>query len=467
MMCRNKTKQQLIAECENLKQQVKKFQELTDSAESTKEENPPESNLRIMLENSQEAVKVIQDEKIKYANKTSSDIYGYSCKEMINKHILAMIYHEDHEKVMNNHRRRMSGEKVAPYPYRIVDNQGNVKWIEVAAVLSSWKGKPAVITFIKDITRRVHAEEELKKSRRLLFDIIDFLPDATFAIDSSGKVIIWNKRMEEMLDIKAADMIGKDNYEYSVPFYGERRPILIDLISKPNKSMEKKYAVFKREEYSLYSEGGFYLDNERYYWLRATASLVYDHNENIVGAIESIRDMTFLKNAENELKKKSFKLEETNTALEEANTAMRVLLKHRENDKSEMEEKIVRNIRELVLPYLEKLKNTNLNAAQANLIGITEAHLKEIISSFLLKMVVKHPELTPREIQIASLIKDGCTTKEISEILHLETTTINNHRRRMRKKMTLHGKEINLRSYLMSLPKFNEDMMFLKTPVEQ
>jgi len=90
------------------------------------------------------------------------------------------------------------------------------------------------------------------------------------------------------------------------------------------------------------------------HWLCATASPLYDHCGNIVGAIESFRDITDLKNAEKELHNKSRKLAEINTTLEETNTALRVLLKNREHDKNEMERTIVQNIRELVLPYIEK-----------------------------------------------------------------------------------------------------------------
>jgi len=182
------------------------------------------SHLRIMLENAQEAIKIVQDKTIKFANKKSTEIYGYPCEEMINMHMLDMIYPDDHEKVMQNHIKRLGGEFVPPYEYRIVDKQGNIKWIEVSAVICSWKDRLAIISFITDITTKVRAEEELKNSRRLFSDVINFLPEATLAIDLQGKVIIWNKRMEEMVGIKAGAMIGKGDFEYSLPFAGARKP---------------------------------------------------------------------------------------------------------------------------------------------------------------------------------------------------------------------------------------------------
>lgn len=456
MTSQNKKRQQRNHLGETKQDKAQERQGVTRSHKQKNDKNLPVSHLRIMLENAQEAIKVVQDKTIKFTNKKSTEIYGYSCEEMINMHMLDMIYPDDHEKVMLNHIKRLRGEFVPPYEYRIVDKKGNVKWIEVSAVICTWKDRPAIISFITDITTKVHAEEELKNSKRLLSDVINFLPEPTFTIDLHGKVIIWNKRMEEMVGIKSGDMIGKSDFEYSLPFTGARRPILIDLVNNPDKEIKKSYPVFKKHKSFLYAENEVFLKGEAH-WLCETASPLYDHCGNIVGAIESFRDITDLKNVEKELNNKSRKLAEINTTLEETNTALRVLLKNREHDKNEMERTIVQNIRELVLPYVEKLHSTELTSLQKSLVDIAKAHLKEIVSSFLLKMESRHPDMTPRELQIASLIKDGYTTKDISRILHLEMTTINNHRQRIRNKMTLSGKRTNLRSRLMSLASVGEN----------
>lgn len=134
-----------------------------------------------------------------------------------------------------------------------------------------------------------------EKSPRQLPDFFNFLPDATFIIDTEGKVIFWNKAMEEMTGIKATDMLDKDNYEYALPFYGERRPILIDLILKPRQEIEARYISFERRDNVL--EGETYLPvfrkDEAY--LCGTAGILYDLKGNILGAIESIRNITALR----------------------------------------------------------------------------------------------------------------------------------------------------------------------------
>ncbi|RJR43218.1 MAG: PAS domain S-box protein [Deltaproteobacteria bacterium] len=142
-----------------------------------------------------------------------------------------------------------------------------------------------------DLTERKRAEQALRDSQRRLSEIIDFLPDATFAIDLSGKVITWNRAIEEMTGVKAEDMIGKGNYEYALPFYGSRRPILIDLAFKPDDEIEKKYAFVQREGDILVGQADVPVRGEkRLLW--AKARRLYDAAGKTVGALETIRDIT-------------------------------------------------------------------------------------------------------------------------------------------------------------------------------
>ncbi|HYA13265.1 MAG TPA: PAS domain S-box protein [Syntrophales bacterium] len=151
-----------------------------------------------------------------------------------------------------------------------------------------------------EIAERKRVEEALRESERLLAEIIDFLPDATFAIDRDGKVITWNRAIEEMTGVKAEYMLGKENYEYSIPFYGTPRPILIDLVFETEEEIEKKYRFIEKKGNILFSEADVPLNNQNRV-LSAKASPLYDNNGNIVGAIESIRDITERKRMEEDI----------------------------------------------------------------------------------------------------------------------------------------------------------------------
>ena len=142
---------------------------------------------------------------------------------------------------------------------------------------------------------------EARESERRLTDIIEFLPDATLVIDSEGRVIAWNRAIEAMTGIAAAEMLGKGDYEYAIPFYGERRPILVDLVFKPQEELERKYAQIQRSGETLIGENYVpHLQGSGRY-LFATASVLRDARGTVVGAIETIRDITERKQAEDAL----------------------------------------------------------------------------------------------------------------------------------------------------------------------
>ena len=178
-----------------------------------------------------------------------------------------------------------------------------------------------------DITEHKQAEEALRESESRLADIIDFLPDATLVIDAEGKVIAWNRAIEEMTGVRAEAMLGKGNYEYGLPFYGKRRPIMIDLVLKPNKKIERSYySILERQKDLLIVEIWVPCLKGRRAFLWGKASPLYDSKGNIIGAIESIRDITERKQAEEALLKREEDLSVKTQELEDLNTALRVLL---------------------------------------------------------------------------------------------------------------------------------------------
>lgn len=147
-------------------------------------------------------------------------------------------------------------------------------------------------------------EKKLRDSIRLQEDIIQFLPDATFVVDRQGVVLFWNRAMEEMTGIKAEEMIGKGNCEYAIPFYHSRRPILVDLILEYNESIAQSYGLsIKREGKDTLKVEDFHLNSgssEKY--LSIKASPLYNFKGEVIGAIESIRDVTSRREAETQLR---------------------------------------------------------------------------------------------------------------------------------------------------------------------
>jgi DNA-binding CsgD family transcriptional regulator len=157
------------------------------------------------------------------------------------------------------------------------------------------------------------------------------------------------------------------------------------------------------------------------------------------------------KRAQKRLKESEMALKDKSAALKEVNTAMNVLLKNREEDQADMENIIVANVKDMVLPFLDKLSRSQLDEKQATYVEIIQSNISNIVSPFLRQIPMKFFDLTPTEIQIADLVRKDKTTKEIAQILNASSKTIEAHRNRLRKKLGLTNQRIQLRDYLMTL----------------
>ena len=181
------------------------------------------------------------------------------------------------------------------------------------------------------------------------------------------------------------------------------------------------------------------------------AYTIKDQNNKVIGLVGVHTDITERKRAEEALQRREAELELLTIEVAEVNTALRVLLKQREQDVAHLEESVLMNVRELVVPYTERLRQSLSDSKQMVYLNILESNLNDIISPFPRKLSSKYASLTPAEIQLAHLIKDGRTTKEIAELLNLSYRTIESHRHSIRTKLGIKNKKANLRAHLSSL----------------
>lgn len=196
-------------------------------------------------------------------------------------------------------------EQGTPYniEYQVVRrSDGEIRHInEICECVKDKSGKvDHLLGMVHDITERKCTQEALSNSERRLADIINFLPDATFAIDIDGKIIAWNRAVEEMTGVRAEDMIGRGDYEYAIPFHGKKQPMLIGLVLHPHEYDEQLHSLFIREGNTILGEA--YNSLLGVFWW-GKASPLYDPEGNVVGAIESVRDITNNKLAERELRR--------------------------------------------------------------------------------------------------------------------------------------------------------------------
>ena len=221
-------------------------------------------------------------------------VIGKSLDEFLPKEEAERFYRDDLEVIATNRPKKDILEEIQVNSKTLWFKTQKIPYRDGAGEVTG------VIGFAENITTRRQAEDELRESRQRLSDIIDFLPDATFVIDEEGKVIAWNRAIEVMTGMKASEMLGRGDYEYALPFYGERRPILIDLVLKHEAEFAAGYEGLARSESILEAEAYVpSLKGERAY-LYGKASVLHNSKGRIVGAIESIRDITSRKRAEKE-----------------------------------------------------------------------------------------------------------------------------------------------------------------------
>ena len=252
-----------------------------------------------LTENSFAAAFVVQNGKFCYINTSAVAYAGYTAEDLIGEDSDIIVHPDDRAMVKEKAREMLQGRDSAPFGFRMVTKKGTIRSILQIVSPIQYDGKPALLGNAIDVTQRKEVEEALRESERRLADIIDFLPDATLAIDRKGRVIAWNRAMEEMTGVKAENMLGKGDYEYALPFYGKRSPLLIDQVLKTDKRTEPHYhAVPEKEQDLLIVETWVPSLKGKKAFLWAKASPLYDSKGELFGAIESMRDITKRKEAE-------------------------------------------------------------------------------------------------------------------------------------------------------------------------
>ncbi|MBW2465870.1 MAG: helix-turn-helix transcriptional regulator, partial [Deltaproteobacteria bacterium] len=237
-----------------------------------------------------------------------------------------------------------------------------------------------------------------------------------------------NRQYEKLANIVSKEVIGKSDYDIFT------KPVA-DLFRSQDKEVKKGKSPVDFTETIPLADGEHTFITSKFPLINSAGHVF------AVGGV--CTDITERKRMEEKLEKESRRLNEVNIAL-------KVLLKESSQTKDDLEDNMKLNIKSLLLPYIAELESSPLNKKQQFFINIIKTNIDEITSSFSRKLTIEYNELTPREIQIANLIRQGRANKEIARLLNISFSAVDFHRRNLRSKMNIKGKKINLRSHLLS-----------------
>jgi len=288
----------------------------------------------------------------------------------------------------------------------------------------------------QEISERKQAEGALRESEAQKKAILDASVDRIRLVDTDMRIIWANKTTTRELNMYPEDLVGQPCYKI---LYDNDAPCA----GCPSKKAVTSGNIEHNIMHHLYSKG---IEGEAY-WDNYSVP-IKNKSGDIINLIQITRNITEQVQGEQALREREKELKIKTESLEETNTALKVLLNRKSEDKTELEEKVLSNVRELVIPFLEKVKKSQLNPKQISYIDILELNLNDIISPFLRNFSVKYASLTPTEIQVAHLVRHGVRSKEIADLLDLSKRTIDSHRANIREKLKIKNKKSNLRTSL-------------------
>lgn len=329
----------------------------------------------------------------------------------------------------------------------------------------------------RELAERKRTEAFWRESENRYRTFLESSPDPIVVYDMKGIATYVNPAFEQAFQLSREELLGKQIDFVPPESMAETREAIKRMLSG------QKIHLFETKRLT---KDGRILD------VQLSSTLYQDEHNRPVGNIVTLRDISAQKKTEEELRKyrnqledlvaertaelgktnnqleqeieerkraeralrrREKELEAQSSHLEEVNTALRVLLKQREEDKNELGEAVLQNVQELVNPYLQRFLNGRLSTQQKTLARILETNLNNIVSPFINNLKSNLAQLTPVEIRVASLVKEGMTNKEIADILMVSKNTILFHRYNIRTKLGIKNKKINLRSHLLTMEK--------------
>lgn len=340
------------------------------------------------------------------------------------------------------------------YDMQIRREDGELRDVHVDALrVPAEKREITWLITLTDITERIQAEKALSHSRSIMKLLVRTISDPIWVKDANGVYLTCNPSVERLLGAKEAEIVGKTDYD----FFDKE---LADSFREHDQLAMDKMGPQVNEEWVTFADGG------QRTLLETTKTPMLDEQGVLIGVVGIGHDITQRRQAEQvlldarrhlekQVQKTVVELNHLKEETEEVSTALKVMIKLRGTESSDAKSMLILELKQEVMPFLHSLKNGSRDPRQVRLLSTLEANLQRLVSSYgsAASMTSVYKHLTPKQIQVASMVREGFSTKAIASALSLSPETVSIHRKNIRKKLGLDSKADNLRSYLITLDK--------------
>ncbi|HEY1405700.1 MAG TPA: PAS domain-containing protein, partial [Spirochaetota bacterium] len=366
-----------------------------------------EIRYRTLFENAGDAIFILEGYRYIDCNKTAEKIFRCARTDIIGKTPTDFSPEIQPDGMSSEKKLRTRIQKayaqVQHFAWTHITGDGNRIAAEVSLAAIHNEKKDLIISIVRDETEKMNVTHDLIESRNQMDSIIKYLPDPTFVIDTRGVVIAWNNAMAEMTDTPDTEMLGRGNYEYALPFFTERQPIPIDFVFQDFTPYKDNYVMIKKQGDTLFAESKVRIFHSSVRSLWATARPLYDTSGTIVGAIETIRDITEIREGEEKIR---IALEDKETLLSE--------LYHRTKNNMAM-------ICSIMRMHAIRIKDPTLTAVfldvENKIQSMALVHTKLYQSKNLTSI-----DLSEYTIELANIILSSFTSEETAITLVSKTT---------------------------------------------
>ena len=404
-----------------------------------------EEQLRLIVEHQVNPVVMIDGEgRYLFVNASFCDMMGKTRGKLIGQNFMSFTHAHDRDGAAREMEKLHRPPYTASFDLRNLTGTG---WRWQSWVCKAVHDRKGEVTAIVCSGRDKHADREeaelLRENQYLLQQVLDATLAVIFVVDLEGKIILLNKAFADFYSITPSDAEGLTLFELhrklNVPVDEFERWLeeAADL-----EAIETGNVVYSLE--NVRNRAG----DRAWYRMRKLLIALRNPDKAILVVAENVDE---IEQAAQALEEKGRDLETKTARLVELNIALKVLVEKRDSDKRELEETIVYSAKNLISPFLEKLRSSGLDERQRTYVDIIESNIDGLFSPFSKGLSSKYLDLTPAEIQVATLAKEGKSTKQMAELLNTSTKTAEFHRENIRKKLGIKNQKVNLRSYLLSL----------------